>query len=78
MMGAPADVFVGSVAVGLGLFFLLVALFNWEWYFSVRSARLVGRLLGRTGARIFYMLLGAGLVTLGIAIACGFGPNKGG
>jgi small neutral amino acid transporter SnatA (MarC family) len=77
-MGAHDEVFVGGVAVALGLFFLAVAASNWDWYFSLRSARLMGRLLGRSGARIFYALLGAGLVTLGVAIACGFGPNKGG
>jgi small neutral amino acid transporter SnatA (MarC family) len=78
MIRAYDELFVGSVSVALGLFFFFVAVLNWEWYFSLRSAQIIQRGLGRVGARIFYLLLGTGLLGLGIAIALGFGPNKGG
>jgi small neutral amino acid transporter SnatA (MarC family) len=78
MIRAYEELFVGSVSVALGLFFFFVAVLNWDWYFSLRSARIIQRCFGRIGARIFYLLLGIGLVGLGIAIALGFGPNKGG
>ncbi len=72
------ELFVGSVAVALGLFFFFVAVSNWEWYFSLRSAKILQRCFGRIGARVFYLLLGTGMVVLGVAITLGFGPNKGG
>ena len=78
MIGAHEELFVGCVSVALGLFFFFVSVMNWEWYFSLRSAQILQRLLGRTGARLFYSLLGAGLIALGCAIARGFGPNTGG
>jgi small neutral amino acid transporter SnatA (MarC family) len=77
MISGHEELFVGSVSVALGLFFFFVAAANWEWYFALRSAQVVQRLLGRTGARLFYAVLGGGLIALGIAIALGFGPNKG-
>ncbi len=77
MIRGYEEVFVGIVAVALGSVVVAAAVSNWEWYFSLRSAQFLQRRLGRTGTRAFYALLGTGLIALGIAIAQGFGPNKG-
>lgn len=56
-----------------GLFFAAVGAFsvcagvcNWEWFMNARKARFIVKVFGRTGARIFYGLLGAGLIVLGV------------
>ena len=71
MMRGYEDWFVGTVAVLLGVFLIASAAVDWNWYYSLRSARLLQRMLGRTGARLFHALLGLSLVVLGIAIALG-------
>jgi hypothetical protein len=73
---AIQDVFVGTVSVGVGLSALLSAVFNWDWSYRFWMARWVESRFGRRGARIFYTILGALMVALGVAIALGFGPNK--
>jgi small neutral amino acid transporter SnatA (MarC family) len=59
----------GSVIFALwGLFGMAGGLFNWDWFMTGRKARLISRVLGRTGARIFYVLLGLVLIALAIRI----------
>ena len=70
------DVFVGAVAVGIGLFALLSAAFNWDWSYQLWKARWVESRFGRRGARIFYAILGVVMIALGVAIAVGLGPNR--
>lgn len=43
----------------MGLFCLICSICNFEWFFMTRTARFVVNLIGRTGARIFYIVLGA-------------------
>jgi small neutral amino acid transporter SnatA (MarC family) len=50
-----------------GLYSLAGSIFNWEWFFSSRRGSVLARLIGRTGARIFYGLLGLLLVGVGAA-----------
>ena len=73
---AAQDIFVGAVALGIGSFALLSALFNWDWSYQLWKARWVEARFGRRGARVFYAILGTVMIALGIAIAVGFGPNK--
>lgn len=70
------DIFVGSVAIGVGLLALLASLRNWELFFRSWKAEWIERLGGRTAVRTAYALFGIVLITLGIAIAWGFAPNK--
>lgn len=70
------DVFVGCVAVGVGLFVTSAAVFNWEWYYQLQKARWIESLCGRGGARVFFGLLGAGLIVLGLTIATGMLSGK--
>lgn len=46
------------VMLALGILILFAAITNWEWYFKQRRAQVMIKLMGRTGARIFYALLG--------------------
>ena len=52
----------GALLVGSGMFSMLGAVCNWEWFFNDCRARLFVRCFGREGARIFYFLLGLGLL----------------
>ncbi len=70
------DFFVGTVAIAVGLFAWLSAVFNWNWSYRLWKARWVESRFGRRGARIFYVILGAVMIALGVAIACGLGPNR--
>jgi len=62
---------IGWVFVGCGIFAICGAVFNWDWFMNHRKARFFVRLVGRTGARIFYGFLGATLAVLGVLIGLG-------
>jgi small neutral amino acid transporter SnatA (MarC family) len=72
MIHGHEDLFVGLVAVTLGVGLLTAAAINWSWYYSLRSARWLESHLTRTGARVCHGLLGLGLVALGVLIAVGW------
>lgn len=59
------------VIVAAGGFSIAGAVLDWDWFMSSRRARLFVHLLGRMGARIFYGLLGAVLVVVGLASVLG-------
>ncbi len=67
---------MGLFFVAIGLFAICAAVYNWDWFMNHRKARLFVALLSRTGARIFYMLLGGGLVTLGVLLMLGLIHDK--
>jgi small neutral amino acid transporter SnatA (MarC family) len=50
-----------------GLFSIAGALFNWEWFMTNYKAAVFVRILGRSGARILYAILGLLLAALGFA-----------
>jgi small neutral amino acid transporter SnatA (MarC family) len=58
--------------MAIGLFAISGSLFDWEWFMTHRKTRFFVAVFGRTGARIFYALLGLLLVGLGIALLAGF------
>ena len=49
-----------------GAFSILASVKNWDWYFNNRKARPFVRIFGRTGARIFYGLLGIFIIVVGV------------
>jgi small neutral amino acid transporter SnatA (MarC family) len=53
------------VGFGGGLFCIVSAIMNWDWFFNNRRAYIFVKVLGRTGARVFYGLLGAFLFVMG-------------
>lgn len=61
-----AEYFILSIFIFLGLFSLVAALFNFDWYFKTSNAMTIIHWLGRSGARIFYGILGAVLIICGI------------
>ena len=59
------------VIVGCGAVAICGAAFDWNWFMSHRKAQFFIRLLGRPGTRIFYGILGVGLVVLGLLLVAG-------
>ncbi|MGN1105294.1 MAG: immunity 17 family protein [Huintestinicola sp.] len=51
-----------------GLFSIAGSFFNWDFFFNSRKARPFVKLIGRTGARIFYAILGAFIIFCGIMV----------
>ena len=54
-----------------GIFSICGAVFDWEWFMGSSRAWLFVKVFGRTGARLFYTLVGAIIVTIGVLGACG-------
>lgn len=52
-----------------GGFSIAGAWFNWDWFMNGTRSRGIVDLFGREGARIFYGLLGAFVLILGIVLA---------
>lgn len=44
--------------MAVGLFMIYSSIVNLEWFFKQRRAQTMIKLMGRTGARIFYSLMG--------------------
>jgi len=59
---------IGLLFVAVGLFAAAGGIFDWEWFMNHHKARLRCSILTRTGARIFYVVLGLGLLVLGVLI----------
>lgn len=62
---------MGFIIAGCGLFSVCGAAFDWEFFMNHRKARRLVRLVGRTGARIFYGILGGSLAVAGLLMAAG-------
>ncbi len=67
-------IWASILLVFAGLFSIAGAILDWEWFMTSRRAAMFVRLLGRTGARIFYALLGLFLVGVGAAGGLGCIP----
>lgn len=61
----PSDYFILFLFIALGIFSIVAALFNFDWYFKTGGAMTFVNWLGRTGARWFYVFLGLGLIACG-------------
>ena len=53
------------VLILVGIFSILGGLLNWNWFMENRRARFFVSILGRNGARIFYIGLGIFLMAAG-------------
>jgi Immunity protein 17 len=62
---------VGLVAILAGGFGITCATFDWDWFMLAPKARFWVRILGRTGTRWFYGLLGSAFVVAGLLVAAG-------
>ena len=61
----------GWLVAAVGVLMICAALYEWKWFMNDYRARLLVRLIGRTGARIFYVIFGGGLLVLGILLGLG-------
>jgi hypothetical protein len=61
----------GLIFVAAGLFSICGGVFDWDFYMNNRKARFIVGIFGRSGARIFYVLLGLALVVLGALFVAG-------
>lgn len=62
---------VGGLLGGVGFFAVAAAVMDWTWFMNHRKARFFIQLFGRNGARVFYGLLGFGLMVFGMVMALG-------
>ncbi len=51
-----------------GLFCMICATLNVNWFMENRRARIFVELFGRTGARVFYFILGFAFTVMGILL----------
>ncbi|MBI1345223.1 hypothetical protein GC163_02925 [bacterium] len=61
----------GLILVAGGAFSIAGAACDWEWFMNHHKTQFFVAILGRTGARIFYGILGAALAVFGILILAG-------
>ena len=61
----PSEYFILSLFIALGLFSIVAAICNFDWYFKTSGAMTFVIWFGRGGARIFYAWLGIGLIACG-------------
>lgn len=58
------DVFIKIFTYGASAFCIMASVLNWDFFFNNRKSRIFVTLIGRTGARILYTVMGIGLVCL--------------
>lgn len=63
---AMDDIVGGLVIVALGLFTFGGGYYQWPWFMNNHKARFVVTVLSKTGARVFYMIVGAFFIFLGV------------
>lgn len=61
-----SQIFLLIIFILAGLFAMVSSILNFDWYFNSRKAATIVGWLGRTGARIFYGLLGLALILTGV------------
>lgn len=67
----PTIYFLFVIFILMGVFSLVAAAFNFNWYFESEGVMMFVRRFGRKGARIFYAALGVALLAGGvIGILC--------
>ena len=54
------------IFIAAGLFSLAGSVFNWDFFFNARKSRRIVRIIGRTGARIFYAVIGLFIILCGV------------
>ena len=62
---------VGLLLIAVGLFSVCGGAFDWDFFLNSRKAQFYVSIFGRTGARIFYVILGIAFAVLGTMMALG-------
>ncbi|MBR6401398.1 MAG: immunity 17 family protein [Firmicutes bacterium] len=60
-------IFAWLLPLLIGMYCILAAVKNWDFFFNNHRARLFVTLMGRNGARVFYGVLGVFIMVLGYA-----------
>lgn len=63
----PMDILL----IAVGLFAIVGAALDWNWFMESRKARLFVMIFTRNGARVFYILLGTALITVSALLMLG-------
>ncbi|NCB39357.1 MAG: hypothetical protein EOM80_11375 [Erysipelotrichia bacterium] len=58
----------GAIAVVCGIFTVVCATQDFDFFMNNRKAKFFVNIFGRNGARVFYGILGAVMIILGIVI----------
>ena len=64
----------GVIFILIGLFSMICAIGDFDFFMNHRKAKLFVKLLGRKGTRIFYSILGLGFIVLGVLFSLGIIP----
>jgi len=56
------------IFVAIGVFTFVCAAFDFDWFMNHRKAKLFVNVMGRDGARVFYMVIGAVIAVGGFFI----------
>ena len=56
-----------TVIFAIGLFALLGGVMNWDFFMNHRKTQIIIKMFGRNGARVFYGILGTGIMLFGVA-----------
>ncbi len=63
--------YISLVVVFAGLFAVVCAAMDFDWFMEHRKARLIVKLFTRNGARIFYVIAGLLLSAVGVLLFLG-------
>lgn len=67
---------LGLLLLVCGLFAIAGSICEWEWFFNHPKARMIAAIIGRTGTRVFYVVLGGGLAVFGVLMCLGILPPE--
>ncbi len=62
------EIFILIFGILAGGFCIAGSVFNWDFFFNTRKASGVAKVFGRTGARIFYVIIGLICIIGAIAV----------
>lgn len=62
---------IGLGFIAAGLFAAIAGVGNWDWFMNHPKARFMCSVFGRSGARIFYVVIGIAFIVLGALFAAG-------
>lgn len=60
------EIFLPIIIIACGIFSICGAVCDWDWFMNNYKAKPLVTIFGRNGARIFYGILGAVIIVLGI------------
>jgi small neutral amino acid transporter SnatA (MarC family) len=71
------QIFISLACIIAGLFSSICAGMDFDFFMNHRKARFFVKILGRNGARIFYVLLGIAMIIVGVGFFTGIIPLQG-